>query len=148
MNPPQPRPAGASDTPFAMPVAPRLAATAALLAWALATSMGAARGPKTGDNEDVFKWAGGIAQDRLEVLPVAGQSDEAQVGDSPQVLGCPVAAGATEPPGPQAAGSRIRSRGKRRLEAVDEGRGAGVATAPVVFAGPCPIAGLRGQENG
>ena len=34
-------------------------------AWALATAMGAARGPKTGSNDDIFKWVGGMAQDLL-----------------------------------------------------------------------------------
>jgi molybdopterin-containing oxidoreductase family iron-sulfur binding subunit len=32
-------------------------------AWALATALGAANGPKQGDNADIFKWVGGIARD-------------------------------------------------------------------------------------
>jgi molybdopterin-containing oxidoreductase family iron-sulfur binding subunit len=32
-------------------------------AWALATSLGAANGPKTGDNGDIYKWLGEIARD-------------------------------------------------------------------------------------
>ena len=32
-------------------------------AWALATGLGAANGPKTGDNHDVYKWIGAIARD-------------------------------------------------------------------------------------
>ncbi len=32
-------------------------------AWALATSLGAAKGPTNGDNHDVYKWVGAIARD-------------------------------------------------------------------------------------
>jgi molybdopterin-containing oxidoreductase family iron-sulfur binding subunit len=32
-------------------------------AWALATALGAAAGPKQGDNADIFKWVGAIARD-------------------------------------------------------------------------------------
>ena len=34
-------------------------------AWALATSLGVANGPKSGDNADIYKWVGGIARDLL-----------------------------------------------------------------------------------
>jgi molybdopterin-containing oxidoreductase family iron-sulfur binding subunit len=32
-------------------------------AWALAVSLGVAQGPKQGENNDIYKWAGGIARD-------------------------------------------------------------------------------------
>ena len=32
-------------------------------AWALATALGAANGPKSGDNNDIYKWIGAIARD-------------------------------------------------------------------------------------
>jgi len=34
-------------------------------AWALAIALGVARGPKQGDNADIYKWVGGIAYDLL-----------------------------------------------------------------------------------
>ena len=34
-------------------------------AWALATAIQAARGPKRGDNQDIYKWAGSMADDLL-----------------------------------------------------------------------------------
>jgi MoCo/4Fe-4S cofactor protein with predicted Tat translocation signal len=42
---------------------PLRAADISEFAWALATSLGAAAGPKQGDNVDVFKWVGPIARD-------------------------------------------------------------------------------------
>ncbi len=42
---------------------PLRAADVEQFAWALATSLGVAAGPKQGENNDVFKWAGPIARD-------------------------------------------------------------------------------------